>query len=103
MTHFHLRLEEGMNRFLQYHPSFCLWVTPGLPIDIEFFVNKENVSNIYVAKNFARSKCKYILGAIIDINKIGFLEEIDEFSDLRELKNRYPHLFDVYGVLYTFP
>ena len=52
MTHFHLLLEEGMNRFLQYNPSFGLWVTPGLPIDIDFLVNKENVSNVYVAKNF---------------------------------------------------
>lgn len=102
MTYFSLRLEEGMKKTFEYNHSFRLWVTPGLPIDIKFIVGKENITNIYVSKNLKDIYNKCYLGVIIDQNGTRFIEELSEFSSLRELKEIYPQLFEVDGTLFLF-
>lgn len=103
MTYFSLYLEEGMKKSLEYKHSFRLWVTPGLPIEIKFLAGKENITNIYVSKNLISSNCKYSLGVIVDQNGTGFIEELEPFSELWELKEKHLHLFEVPGTLYIFP
>ena len=103
MTRFSIRLEEGMKQSCLHNHSFYLWVTPGLPIEIKFLAGKENITNIFVSKNIRIRSCKYTLGVIIDQSGTGFVEGLEEFSELWEIKQKFPHLFEVDGTLYTFP
>ena len=104
MTHFDIRLKEGMKDTLYYKNKFYIWVTPGLPIEVKFLTGSSNITSIYVSKNFGVFDSKYTLGVIVNEGKHIFIEELDSnFSNLEELQEKHPHLFEVSGTLYTFP
>lgn len=94
-----IRLQEAMTRAMNQRAR--AWEVPGLQIE-----DKEIPENVVVIKTFVMKLFDNYWQVGVEWNEQGekatSMKSVAEFSTLEEIRERFPHLFELVGDLYAF-
>ena len=97
-----IRLQEAMTKELDMPDMPCrIWGVDGLQIEVEDLPEDAVVDKTFVFKAPDSDYLLRIMGHYED-DRGSFLGEIDNFSILEELKEKYLNLFEMEGALISF-
>ena len=97
-----IRLQEAMTKELDMPDMPCrIWGVDGLKIEVEDLPKDAVVNKTFVFKAPDSNYLLNIMGHYED-GRGSFSREIDNFSTLEELKEKYPNLFEMEGALIAF-
>ncbi len=79
-----------------------VWDVSGLHVECEYIPHDANVLKTAVMK-FSEGNILLMIEWTAEGDTATFMSTVAEVSQLEELRERFPHLFELEGTLYAFP
>ena len=95
----HIKLQDAMS--MELKQSIRVWEVSGHHIDEEDIPENATTSKTFVTKFFSGNIILGIEWTIVG-DKSTHFSRIAQVSTLEEIHDKFPHLFDLEGILYAF-